>query len=60
MELFRVITNYKNLVGFLTTKELNYRQVRGAEELIKYYFKIKYIKEIKNTRAATLSKKAEL
>ena len=23
MELFRVITDYKNLVGFLTTKELN-------------------------------------
>ena len=23
MELFRVITNHKNLVGFLTTKELN-------------------------------------
>ena len=23
IELFRVITDYKNLVGFLTTKELN-------------------------------------
>ena len=23
IELFRVITNHKNLVGFLTTKELN-------------------------------------
>ena len=23
IELFKVITNYKNLIGFLTTKELN-------------------------------------
>ena len=23
IELFRVITDYKNLIGFLTTKELN-------------------------------------
>ena len=28
IELFKVITDYKNLVGFLTTKELNQRQVR--------------------------------
>jgi len=28
--------------------------------LAKYYFKIKYIKEIDNTRVDTLSKKAEL
>ena len=28
IELFRVITDYKNLVGFLTTKELNQRQVK--------------------------------
>ena len=27
-ELFRVIIDHKNLVGFLTTKELNRRQVR--------------------------------
>ena len=42
-EPFKVITNYKNLVGFLTIKEF-----------IKYYFKIKYVKGIKNTRADTL------
>ena len=28
IELFRVITDYKNLVKFLTTKELNQRQVK--------------------------------
>ena len=60
IELFRVITDYKNLVGFLTTKELNQKQVRQAEELIEYYFKIKYTKRTKNAKADTLNKKAEL
>ena len=27
-ELFIIKTDYKNLIGFLTTKELNHRQVR--------------------------------
>jgi hypothetical protein len=52
--------DYKNLMGFLTTKELNQKQVRWAEILIEYYFKIKYIKGIDNARANALSKKAEL
>ena len=60
MELFRVITDYKNLVKFLITKELNQRQVRQVKELIKYYFKIKYTKGTENIRADILSKKAEL
>jgi hypothetical protein len=52
--------DYKNLTGFLTTKELNQRQVRWAEILIEYYFKIKHIKGTDNIRADTLSRKAEL
>ena len=60
MELFRVITDYKNLVKFLTTKELNCRQVKQVKELIEYYFKIKYTKRTENARADILSKKAEL
>ena len=52
--------DYKNLIGFLTTKKLNCRQVRWAEMLVKYYFKIKYIKGINNIRVDALSKKAEL
>ena len=60
MDPFRVITDYKNLVGFLTTKKLNQRQVRWAEELIKYYFKIEYIKGTKNIKVNTLNRKAEL
>ena len=60
IKLFRVITDYKNLVGFLTTKKLNQKQVKQAEELIKYYFKIKYIKGTKNARVDILNKKTEL
>ena len=60
IELFKVITDYKNLVKFLTTKELNQRQIRQTEEFIKYYFKIKYTKGTKNVRVDTLNKKAEL
>ena len=51
--------DYKNLVKFLTTKELNQRQVKQAEKLVEYYFEIKYTKRTENTRADTLSKKTE-
>ena len=47
-------------MGFLTTEELNYRQVRQAEIFIEYYFKIQYIKGTKNVRVDALNKKAEL
>ena len=60
IEPFRVITDYKNLVGFLTTKELNQRQVKQTEELIEYHFKIKHTKGTKNIRADILNKKTEL
>ena len=60
IELFIVKTDYKNLMGFLMTKELNQRQVRWAEMLVEYYFKIKYVKGINNARADALNKKAEL
>ena len=52
--------DYKNLIGSLIIKEHNYRQVRQAEMLIEYYFKIQYIKDTKNVRADALSRKAEL
>jgi len=60
IELFIVKTDYKNLTGFLTIKELNWQQVRWAEMLAEYYFKIKYIKGTDNTRVDTLNRKAEL
>ena len=60
MELFRVITDYKNLVGFLIIKKLNQRQVKWAEKLIEYYFKIKHIKGTRNAKADILNKKVKL
>ena len=42
-------------MGFLTIKELNKRQVQWAETLVKYYFKIKYIKGSNNIQADILS-----
>ena len=47
-------------MGFLIIKELNQRQVRQAEILIEYYFKIQYTKGTKNVRADALSRKAKL
>ena len=52
--------DYKNLMGFLIIKELNYRQVRQAEMLIEYYFKIQYTKGIENVKVDALSRKAKL
>ena len=52
--------DHKNLTEFLTIKKLNQRQVKQAEKLIKYYFKIKYTKGTKNAEVDILSKKAKL
>ena len=52
--------DYKNLIGFLTIKELNRRQVRWVEMLAEYHFKIQYIKGTDNARVDALSRKAEL
>ena len=60
IDLFIIKTDYKNLIGFLTTKELNQRQVKWVKILVKYYFKIEYIKDIDNKRADALSRKEEL
>src|SRR5271170_2012024 len=59
-ELFVVKIDYKNLTSFLTTKELNRRQVRWAEILLEYYFEIEHVKGIDNTRVDILSRKVEL
>ena len=42
-------------MGFLTTKELNRRQVQWAETLTEYHFKIKHTKGSNNIRADALS-----
>ena len=55
IELFIVKTDYKNLTGFLTTKEFNKRQIWWAETLVEYYFEIKHTKGSNNVRADVLS-----
>jgi len=60
IELFIIKIDYKNLIGFLTIKELNWQQVRWAEILVEYYFEIEYIKGTDNARVDVLSRKAEL
>ena len=60
IELFRVITDYKNLVGFLTTKELNCRQVKWVKKLIKYYFTIEYTRGTKNAKVNIFNRKIKL
>ena len=55
-----VKTDYKNLTGFLIIKELNQRQVRQAEILTEYHFKIQYTKGTDNVRIDALSRKAKL
>jgi len=52
--------DYKNLIGFLTIKELNKRQVKWAEMLVKYYIKLEHVKDSKNLKVDILSRKAEL
>jgi len=59
-EPFVVKTDYKNLISFLITKELNQRQVRWAEMLTKYHFKIKHVKKSDNAKADALSRKKKL
>ena len=55
LEPFTVKTDHKNLTGFLTTKELNRQQIKWAEMLSEYYFKIKHIKKTNNTKTDALS-----
>jgi len=52
--------DYKNLMGFLIIKELNYRQVRWAEILTEYHFKIQYTKGTENAKVDALSRRVEL
>jgi hypothetical protein len=57
--IVQVYLDHKNLVYFIMTKVLNRRQVRWAEILAIYNFKILYIKGNENARADTLSRKPE-
>jgi len=52
-----ILTNHKNLLHFITTKELNRRQMRWFEKLEQYKFKILYTSEKENDKADALSRR---
>jgi hypothetical protein len=54
-----ILTNHKNLVHFITIKQLNKRQIRWLERLEQYKFKIQYILDKDNDRANALSKRSD-
>src|SRR5439155_12623528 len=55
----RVFIDYKNLEYFTTTKVLNKRQARWAEELAEYNFIIYYHTGASNMKADLLSRRAD-
>jgi hypothetical protein len=54
-----ILTNHKNLLHFITTKELNRRQVRWSKKLEQYKFKILYILEKENDKADAFSRRSD-
>lgn len=56
---FKVITDHKNLTYFTTTRRLNERQVRWAEELSQYNFWIEYRPGKDGTQPDVLSRREQ-
>jgi RNase H-like domain found in reverse transcriptase/Reverse transcriptase (RNA-dependent DNA polymerase)/Integrase zinc binding domain/Chromo (CHRromatin Organisation MOdifier) domain len=54
-----VRSDHKNLRTFMTTKELNGRQARWAEELSEYNFRIEHVKGKENIVADALSRRPD-
>ena len=52
-----IFTNHKNFLHFITTKQLNRRQVRWSELLRQYKFTILYTSKKENDRADALSRR---
>ncbi|KAG9194056.1 hypothetical protein G6011_04091 [Alternaria panax] len=55
-----VFTDHQNLAGFMTTKKLNRRQVRWAEMLAQFDFKITHRAGTLNGAADALSRRSDL
>ena len=54
-----IYTNYKNLITFITIKQLNRRQIRWSELLNQYKLKIIYTSERENDRTDALNRKSD-
>ena len=55
----QVFTDHKNLLYWTTTKQLNRRQVRWAETLASYDFRINHVRGTENGRADALSRRPD-
>ena len=55
----QIYTDHKNLLYWTTTKQLNRRQVRWAETLASYSFKINHVRGTENGRADALSRRPD-
>ena len=55
-----VISDYKNLEYFLSTKQLNRQQARWSEFLSTFDFQIKHWRDLLNGRANALSRRVDL
>ena len=55
----QIYTDHKNLVYWTTTKQLNRRQVRWAETLSRYDFRITYNKGTENGKINALSRRLD-
>ncbi len=54
----QVYTNHKNLLYFMITKVLNWRQIKWSKKLLSYNFQIQYWKKSENLKIDVLSRKA--
>jgi len=55
----QIYTDHKNLLYWTTTKQLNRRQVRWAETLASYDFRINHVRGTENGRADALSRRPD-
>ena len=55
----QIYTDHKNLLYWTSTKQLNRRQVRWAETLASYSFKINHVRGTENGRADALSRRPD-
>ena len=55
----QVYTDHKNLLYWTSTKQLNRRQVRWAETLASYDFRINHVRGTENGRADALSRRPD-
>ena len=57
--LIKILTNHKNLKHFMTSKQLNRRQVRWAKFLIEFNFKITYRSKVQDIKSNNLIRRSQ-